>query len=130
MTKIDGVSLLEAAGVLAGFKYDALGSVVLVLAGLFSITASTTKLKREAPDWIVMRKWLSSEGLPVIVHRILGVVMMGVGVVGLMPNVVRLGKWGGYVQFLSLLAIIIGLVLKGIAGGNDNNVVSDTQGLW
>lgn len=118
-----------AAGglVLLGLLKSVIGSVILILYGSYTATASNTAIRRDSPDWVLRRRWALANGLPESAVRLLGGLLVLLGAINLV-SVAFMPMWVfAGLQMIAIAVIGASLVLKGLSGGTNENVVGVQQ---
>lgn len=52
------------------------GAVLIILHGYFHLIKDKDNIK-DSPDWVIAKHYLGIEGIPVWMHKIIGIVMIG-----------------------------------------------------
>ncbi len=65
--------ILQIILLLLGLYHPLLGSILIILDAHFHFTASLSELKKEGPDWIIMRTVFKKPGLSEFIHKVMGV---------------------------------------------------------
>lgn len=118
-----------AAGglVLLGLWKGVLGSVILILYGSYTATARDTAIRRDSPDWVLRRRWAQANGLPESAVRLIGGLLVVLGAINLV-SVAFMPMWVfAGLQMIAIAVIGASLVLKGLSGGTNENVVGVQQ---